>query len=145
VKVLCITRSAGGIIRAFQKKNDAEQRPKGLFAVAAYYLYVLWCMQAVKARLKERCYAIRFEDLNRDPVAVLGGIEAWSGYSFAATKSRIEKGELFDVGHIVTGNRLRKAGRVKFEPSAEKTSQQRTFGEKWLAPVLERYRKFMGF
>jgi hypothetical protein len=77
VKVLCITRSAEGILQAFQKQNDGEQRPKGPLAVAAYYIYVLLCMNLVRRELKDRCYAVRFEDLNRNPEAVLGEIEDW--------------------------------------------------------------------
>jgi hypothetical protein len=146
VKVLCITRSAAGLIRAFQKKHDAEQRPKGPLAVAAYYLYVLLCMRLVKARLQERCFAIRFEDLNRDPHAMLGRIESWSGYSLAETKARISSGGWFDVGHIVTGNRLRKKGRVKFEPTlAEDGKLPRGIGVAVLARALDAYRKLMGF
>src|SRR5690606_11446639 len=44
VRVLCITRSAYGLIAAFQKQNDEEQRPKHPIAAAAYYVYVLLCM-----------------------------------------------------------------------------------------------------
>jgi len=146
VKVLCITRSAAGIISAFQKKNDVEQRPKGVLAAAAYYLYVVLSMRLARSRLKGRCFAIRFEDLNRDPAAVLEKIEAWSGYSLAAARERIAAHDWFDVCHIVTGNRLRKAGRVKFEPaSGEKTASKQGISTRLLAPALEAYRKVMGF
>lgn len=147
VRVLCITRSAAGLLRAFQKKNDAEQRPKGVLAAAAYYFYVMLCMRLVKARLKERCLAIRFEDLHRDPCTVLNDIDTWSGYSLAASRARIAADDWFDVGHIVTGNRLRKKGRVKFESTSDKKAAAETqrIAERLIAPVLETYRKLMGF
>lgn len=144
IKVLCITRSAEGLIKAFAKQNETEQKPKGALAAAAYYLYVLLCMRLVKARLGKRCFAIRFEDLNRDPQSVLAAIEEWSGYSLRTTRTRIDAREVFEVGHIVTGNRLRKKGRVKFEPSTggSKTNNVLT---RILAPALELYRRVLGF
>jgi hypothetical protein len=145
VKVLCITRSADGIIAAFQKQNDGEQRPKPPIAVAAYYLYVLLCMRLVRGRLKERAFSIRFEDLNRDPVAVLRSIEDWSGYALATARAKLAASEAFDAGHIVTGNRIRKKGSVRFEPSAAKVNGQRPFATRVLARVLESYRKLLGF
>lgn len=145
VKVLCITRSAEGILNAFQKKNDGEQRPKGPLAVAAYYIYVLLCMSLVRRRLKDRCFAIRFEDLNRSPEAVLTAIERWAGYSLASAKAKLAEGDVFDVGHIVTGNRIRKKGRVRFEPSAAGSSVPSSAARRVLASVLEKYREWMGF
>jgi hypothetical protein len=146
IKVLCITRSADGLLKAFAKKNENEQKPKSALAASAYYLYVLLCMRLVKARLKDRCFAIRFEDLNRDPDAVLAKIENWSGYSFSTTRARIGAQQAFDVGHIVTGNRLRKKGKVKFEPGSAKFGGKADSAiAKVLAPVLETYRRLLGF
>ena len=129
-----------------QKKNDGEQRPKGPLAVAAYYIYVLLCMNLVRRRLKDRCFAIRFEDLNCNPEAVLRAIEEWSGYSFSTARARVAHSEFFDVGHIVTGNRIRKKRKVRFEPSASRgASPSMSAGRKILARVLEKYRNLMGF
>jgi hypothetical protein len=143
-RVLCITRSAAGIIAAFAKRNDEEQRPKGTLAAAAYYLYVLLCLRLVRARLADRCLAVRFEDLNRDPQGVLGKIETWSGYSLAASRAKLAAGDLFDVGHIVTGNRLRKKGRVRFAPQLE-SSTTLGIGARLIAGMLEAYRRVLGF
>jgi hypothetical protein len=146
VRVLCVTRSAAGLIAAFQKKNDAEQRPKSRFAAAAYYLYVLLCMRLVRARLGKRCFTIRFEDLGRDPIGVLTRIETWSGISLARARAKIASAEWFQVGHIVTGNRLRKGGKVKFDPSSSKTPEpQRAPSSTLLSWILERYRALLGF
>lgn len=146
VKVLCITRSAEGILDAFQKKNDAEQRPKGPLAVAAYYMYVLLCMKLVRRQLKDRCFSIRFEDLNRNPEAVLGAIETWSGYSLSTARARVARNEFFEVGHIVTGNRIRKKRKVRFEPgSSRRVEPVRSVARKILESGLERYRNLLGF
>lgn len=145
VRVLCMTRSAEGIIAAFQKKNQGEQRPKRPLAVAAYYLYVLGCMRLVRARLKDRCFVIRFEDLTRDPVGVLEAIECWSGLSFALARQKVTRGEPFEVGHIVTGNRIRKKGTVRFEPGSGRAETRQSLALRWLANALERYRRLLGF
>lgn len=146
VRVLCITRSAAGLIAAFQKKNDGEQRPKSRLEAAIYFLYVLLCMRLVRARLGERCLTIRFEDMTRDPISVLSRIESWSGISLARARAKLAAGDSFRVGHIVTGNRLRKKGRVNFDPSSSKTSpSNRALLDKALAWILERYRALLGF
>ena len=142
VRVVCVTRSAQGLLAAFRKQNDGEQRPKSTWAASAYYLYVLFCMRLVRAKLKDRCFVVRFEDLKRDPIATLRAIEEWSGYSFAGSTAKIAAGEHFDVGHIVTGNRLRKRGRVQFDPSS---SSKEGGGRAVMASLLETYRKLLGF
>jgi hypothetical protein len=144
VKVLCITRSAAGMLKAFQKVNDGEQRPKGRLAVAAYYLYVLACMRVVRRRLGERCFEITFEELNSDPAVVLARIERWSGWSLVCAREKVASGGLLSVGHIVTGNRLRRKGAVRFEPSAAMIGRQ-SVGERRLAAALERCRRWLGF
>lgn len=146
VRVLCITRSAAGLIAAFQKKNQGEQHPKGRLAASLYYLYVLGCMYFVRRQLRGRCLTIRFEDLNRDPLAVLERIESWSGVSLAHAKEKIATGGYFQVGHIVTGNRLRKQGKVKFDPSSSSTqSSKQVRSDTWSTKLLERYRALLGF
>lgn len=142
VRVVCMTRSAQGLLAAFRKQNEGEQRPKSTWAATAYYLYVLCCMRLVRAKLKDRCFVIRFEDLKRDPIATLRAIEEWSGYSFAGSTAKIAAGEHFDVGHIVTGNRLRKRGRVQFDASS---SSKEGGGRAVLASLLETYRNLLGF
>ena len=146
VKVLCMTRSGAGILQAFEKRNEGEQRSKSPFAAAIYYLYVLCCMRLVRFRLRERCLTIRFEDLRRDPDATLHAIEHWSGYSLADARARLAAGDLFAVGHIVTGNRLRKQGRVRFASTPEEIRSSRArFAVRLLAPLLDSYRKLLGF
>jgi len=145
VKILCITRSAAGLVGAFAKKNDAEQRPKGMFAAAAYYVYVLLCMRVVQVRVpRDKRLTIAFEDLMRDPQTTLRTIEAWSGHSLATSRSLIASGGLLDVGHIVTGNRLRKKGRVTFEPKPPE-SPELGFGARIISAALEAYRRLLGF
>lgn len=144
VKVLCITRGAAGLITSFGKKNDVEQYQKGMFAVAFYYLYVLLCMRAVRTRLRDGCLAIRYEDMQQDPQAVLRTIEAWSGYSLANSRARLASGDSLDVGHIVTGNRLRRKGRVRFDASRNESERAKP-AVRAVAAVLNAWRRLLGF
>lgn len=145
VKVVCITRSAAGLIAAFRKKNDDEEQvsSKSLFAVTAYYGYVLLCMRVLRARLGTGCLVIRFEDLQRDPAAVLSRIEAWSGYQLTNAKEKLKNGGHFTISHIVSGNRLRKRRTVKFEPGLGEPVFRGAVGI--LAAAMEAYRRWLGF
>lgn len=145
VKVLCITRSPGGLLEAFAKKNKDEQRPKGTLSVTVYYLYVLLCMRLVKARLGERCKSVRFEDLTDRPANVLSEVESWSGHSLSIARQKLASGDCFDVGHIVTGNRLRKKGRVRFEPPTGRSNCETSRLRTWVARALSLYRRALGF
>ncbi|HEX2493584.1 MAG TPA: sulfotransferase [Steroidobacter sp.] len=143
VRVLCITRSAAGLLAAFGKQTE-EQRPKGMLGAAAYYVYALFCIRCVRSLLKQRCFTVRFEDLHRDPDATLRAIELWSGYSLAASRARLSNDRRFDVGHIVSGNRLRKQGTVRFGLNSTETSPPGP-AARLLGTTLEAYRRMLGF
>lgn len=146
VRVLCITRSAAGLLKAFEKKHTDEQKPKSPIAATFYYLYVLFCMRLVKARLGDRCLTIRFEDLRRDADGVLRRIEQWSGYRLEGARRKLAENDWFEVGHIVTGNRLRKQGRVKFEAGDPSQSEPIYAGlRRHVVRWLEAYRRALGF
>ena len=135
--------SAAGLLAAFRKPNPDEQRPKSRLAATVYYLYVLLCMRLVRARLQDRCIAIRFEELRSNPLEVIQKIERWSGLSFPQARRKLARSEYFAVGHIVTGNRLRKQGRVRFE--ASEGTPPRAVRQTLLERMLERYRVLLGF
>lgn len=144
VKVLCLTRSAAGLITAFQKKSEKEQvYPKSLLWIAGYYVYVMLCMWIVRAQLKGRCLLVRFEDFKHNPEAVLDSIETWSGYSLAVARRKLAEGDWFTVGHIVSGNRIRTKGKVSFESGSGEPAL--LGAARGLAKVLEAYRRCLGF
>jgi hypothetical protein len=145
VRVLCMTRSASGLIAAFQKKNEEEQvYAKSLLWIGGYYAYVLFCMWSVKMKLKGRCLSVSFEELKRDPEAVLDRIEAWSGYSLTVSREKLAKRNQFSIGHIVSGNRIRTKGKVSFESTSEERAPQ-SLAARVFAGLLEAYRRLLGF
>lgn len=116
LRVLCVTRSPQGLLKAFQNKNTQEQKPKSLMGTLAYYVYVLICCRLVANRIGQNAYQIRYDDLVADPMGTLKSIENWSGLDLSEARAKISRGDLFEIGHIVTGNRLRRKWKVRFQP-----------------------------
>lgn len=144
LRVICITRSPAGLIATYRKPNRGEQRPQSAAFVFVYYAYVLACMRVVRTLLGSRCLTIRYEDLREDPRAVLERIAHWSGIDFSASLARLDGEEPLDVGHIVTGNRLRRQGRVHYRTGRE-TKTVSGIGSRTAAWLLRAYRTALGF
>jgi len=142
VWVICLTRSPVGIIASFQKTNADEQKPKSLFSTISYYLYVLFCLRVVLSHLGPRVLKLQYEEMIANPVKTLERIEKWCGFDFSLACQKLEEGAWFDIGHIVTGNRLRRKGRVKFQPNAEMVKEH-GIGTRAALLVMDLYRKLL--
>ena len=130
LSVVGLTRSPEGLLAAFQKPNPDEQKPKSILGAALYYLYVTTAVRITASLLGRRAMLLRYEDLAADPAGTLLSLERWSGMDLSAARGKIERGESFPVGHIVTGNRLRKEGAVRMDPASEPPRAQ---GAAWIA------------
>jgi hypothetical protein len=117
IKVLCMTRSPRGLLKAFQNKDTREQEPKSLLGTLLYYFYVLLSCRLVSLRTGGGLFQIKYDDLASRPAATLKAIENWSGLDLSQAKAMIDQDEFFEIGHIVTGNRLRLKGKIRFQPS----------------------------
>lgn len=117
VGVICLTRSAAGMIDSFSKKNKGEQTPKSFLSAALYIFSVNISFLWARRVFGDSCLVISFEQLMEDPVSVLVNMGEWSGISFDNAKNILDAGKAFDIGHIVTGNRLRNAKSIKFNAS----------------------------
>jgi len=122
LSVICLTRSPIGLMKSFQKPNKDEQRPKSPLVTLIYYLVTLTSLRLACWILGKNVMQMRYEELQANPVDSLKSIEAFCGLDLKQTKQQIKKRESFDVGHIVTGNRLRKKGRVYFQQSEKNQS-----------------------
>lgn len=141
LRIICISRSADGLVNAFSKQNEGEQKPKPRSMAVAYFLYSLLCMWLVKRRLRENVLTIRFETLRNNPASALSAIEAWAGVDLADSLNKVSTGGFMNVGHIVTGNRIRKDGKVRFErrEGVEKIKNSLIYRG------LEQFRRGLGF
>lgn len=112
--VICLTRSPEGLMSSFRKPNRDEQRPKAPWAVFVYYAAVIVLLRVASILLRKRILFLRYEDLVGDGRSSLERIGQTFGVDLSAPIERIRTNDDFEVGHIVTGNRLRKEGRVRF-------------------------------
>jgi len=116
VRVICLTRSPRALIHAFSKKHKEEQWSKSPFQAMLYYIYVLICCRLTLRLAGVRAQHLRYEDFSSNIQAIIRRIDVWGNYDLTSTRKSIENGSYFSVGHIVTGNRLRKSGKVRFQP-----------------------------
>lgn len=142
IRVLCLTRSPRGVVNSFLKPNRLEQPQSSVPFAVAYYSTVLVQLRAM-AMDSDDVLEITYEELSRDPVATVERIEAWGGWELARTRHMLKAGARFDVGHMVTGNRVRKEGEIRFRP--ERESSPASIGARIAARVLDAWRRVLGF
>jgi hypothetical protein len=144
VRVICLTRSPASLVAAFEGADSGEQKPKSLPAVFLYYLYTLASFRVVAWNLGSRLLKISYEDIMAFPVETLERIEQWSGQDMGQAISAIDDDSWLEVGHMVTGNRLRKQGKIKFKPRMPINCQSGVVKNSiiWL---MNLYRKLLGF
>lgn len=106
-----IVRDARGVLHSFSKP---VQRPKSALAAALYYVLVNGAAQlAVWTRLRGRAIKVRYEDLVADPARELERIGRFLGLDMSGVIASIAGGEPLDIGHMVSGNRIRTKGVIK--------------------------------
>lgn len=144
ISVICLTRSPAGLMSSFQKQNIDEQTPKSAMNTLVYYVVTLASLRFACRLLGDRVTEIRYEDFVSDPINVLERIESSCEIDLSETKSRIKQKRAFDVGHIVTGNRLRKSGEVFLQT---KSTMPRVLGISRiiLLPFMQVWKWGLGF
>jgi len=135
VFTILLTRSPEGLVVSFSKPNKGEQPPKSLFSIITYYVSITLMVRLAGLLSRQPVLHIRYEDLIRDPSMVMTKIEQWSGVSFSEARKMLGKGAPFSVGHMITGNRLRKEGTVTLKPSPERI-QNVSFSQKLAITVM---------
>jgi hypothetical protein len=119
VAVICLLRSPGGLQSAFSRPNPDEQRPKSAIGALAYYAWVALSVRVVLWRFRGPVLRLTYEELRCDPEGVMRRIEAWSGLDLGEVRRRLQADESFPIGHVVTGNRMRERGVVRFQRGLE--------------------------
>ena len=140
VRVICVTRSPVGLIKAFRKNDAGEQLPKSPLETLVYYVYVLACLRIAAWLLGKRVLHVRYDELAREPVAVLDRVGRFLGRDLGASMKKVSRQECLEIGHIVTGNRIRLEGRIVFRPtSREELLDGRE--ERIVAWLMDSYRR----
>lgn len=114
VRVLCLIREPQGLIAAFDKPHVDEQKPKRPLSVAAYYVYLLIAFKVTMWRLGGSVLLVRYEELVSEPTMQVTRIAEWAGVDPRMARERLDSNAVLEIGHIVTGNRLRKEKNLRF-------------------------------
>ncbi|MBS1746339.1 MAG: sulfotransferase [Bacteroidetes bacterium] len=108
ISFINIKRNPLAVVESFQKK-DVEQEPKSRLKANLYLLAVnclsLWVFKKLKN--KHALSSIYYEDLLKDPLSTLSGIENDLGISLQKAKDIISENHQLKVGYLFDGNRLR--------------------------------------
>jgi hypothetical protein len=115
LKVIWIVRRPSGILHSLRKPNPDEQRPKPLWHALPYVAYVTLCCRLARARLRDDCYVLHYEDLLNDPAATIARLGQWAHMDLNEVATRVSEGAPFSPGHVITGNRLRRQGSVRLK------------------------------
>ncbi len=140
VGVVCLTRSSSGMMDSFSKKNNDEQKPKSFWAAVLYILVVNFSVFYTRFKLGDKCLVVSFEELMSDPGAVLELLGFFFKIDVSCAQSKLRLGEGFDVGHIVTGNRLRRERCVYFKSSNVLIERKFSCFERRVIAVLDFFR-----
>ena len=122
LSIVWLTRSPAGLMDSFRKQNNDEQLPKSPWGVVRYYIFVSMSTFIASIRLKEKVVHLRYEDLLNDPKFELCRISDKCGVNLDSVIQLIEAEEALNVGHLVTGNRLRKSKQIKFYRKSKKVN-----------------------
>lgn len=144
IKVICLTRAPAGLMSSFQKPNKDEQQPKSPVAAMIYYCVTLALLRVSTLLLRGRVHQLSYESLLSAPDESLKQLEKWAGIDLSDARKHLRDNRSFDVGHIVTGNRLRKQGEVRFKAGL-KDSEPRGLAAMLAVIVMNAWRKILGF
>lgn len=114
IKIVWLTREPAGLLASFSKRRKGEQPGKSRLQLLAYYGYVMLSARIVATFRRKQVIMIRYEDLVRDPTHTLRSIGAWAGLDLDPVIGQVEAGKPIEVGHILTGNRLRTSQSIRF-------------------------------
>jgi len=116
-KVICITRSPKGILKAFSKKNEKEQLKKTPRQACAYYFITAMSLRILSFCSRKKHIWITYEELLENPIDVLHKIEGFLNTDLTQAKRLVENSLPLSTGHVITGNRLRHRKTVVFQNS----------------------------
>ncbi len=114
-KIIWMTRPPEQLVKSFHKKG-LEQPSKTLINIIIYDFYVTFCCSLVALKHPASVYKLEYEDFIKNFEKTLSEVEKWADIDLSLTKSLLTNNSNFKVGHIITGNRLRKKKVVKFNP-----------------------------
>jgi hypothetical protein len=102
----------------------------GMRAAAGWTLANGWVLGLSRRYVQpDRYMRVQFEDLTTHPARTLEAIGAFLGVNVEMLIDRVQRGEDFDVGHNVGGNRVRKNGTIQLRTTG--SDRRREDGLRW--------------
>lgn len=144
VAVICLLRSPAGLMTSWSKQPRHPLVPRSSLHALFYHAYVLACMRAASRLVPGGALPVRLEDLLSDPGATLVRIERWCGCDLGPVRRSIREGRPLEVGHVLVGNRMRKAGEVRIDPRIARAHLTGR-GARLAVWVMERIQYLLGF
>jgi len=91
----------------------------GAFRALLSWIFFNVMVELLKWRTKAPYLRIRYEDFVADPKHELMRIGEFVGIDMTFLSAAVEKGEYFEVGHGIAGNRMRRCGAVQIKEDDE--------------------------
>jgi hypothetical protein len=156
-RIIHLVRDPRQVLQSYlwrlRSRSHLSPRERDLAARSAILLLVwqaaVWTLVNLVCDLMARAYPdrvvrVRFEDLCARPAAELDRIGRAFELDLEELRSKAEGHELLAIGHTLSGNRLRHAGAVRFDPGGGKAQPPLP---RWLAvantllcgPLMWRY------
>ena len=134
VKIIHLVRNPKGILAStlyrvkegkgfkFLRRRYFSPRMTGFYMALTSVNWVIGCLIAEIVKLYDpgRVIRLRFEDLCHDTRNEMERIAKFIGHDISQVITNIESGQEMSIGHNIGGNMMRKSGRFKFDPNAEK-------------------------
>ncbi len=152
VRLLHLIRDGRGVAwslhKAYKRDDKAgitrDFRPRPMPRTLLSWTKVNLLSEWVRGQVpRESSLKLRYEDVMRDPAEELRRLGPLIGVEMSPVIDQVLSGEPFEVGHNISGNRLRMSGSVRFKPDREwMTKMSRaTKQELWLlyGSFLRRY------
>ena len=137
-------RGNNRLLEKGSRPESANARdPGGMFrALLGWYLANQFVERLPRRNPSLELELIRYEDLVCDPDHTFTSLGTFLGMDLGDLLGAIRKGEAFDTGHGVTGNRMQRNGpiRVKLDDEWRRKLPKRGRISSWIArPLMKRY------
>ena len=112
LRILYMTRDPRGVVNSFSKN---VQTPKGTLSACLYYNTInCLALFASKFLFQSNVLKIRYEDLSENRDQMFDNISQFCDIDCDLVKKKLTNNDLFEVGHIIGGNRLKSRGKIRF-------------------------------
>lgn len=112
LRLVHLVRDGRAVAWSLEKKAKREGNPRNISKSALFWLLVNRQSNYVRKKAKN-AVLIRYEDFAKNPIQTLNKIGEVSGLDLKPITDMVSTDSLFQISHVVAGNRIRKASTIK--------------------------------